>query len=62
MTNQTIRNELKEKKVYQWELAHELGVSEQTILRRLRFEMGLNEQMRLIQLIREIQLRKENCL
>lgn len=31
MANEIIREELKEKKVYQWELAHALGISEQTM-------------------------------
>lgn len=60
MANEIIREELKEKKVYQWELAHALGISEQTMVRRMRFEMDEDEQWRLLALINEIAMHKED--
>ncbi len=62
MANEIIRDELKERKVHQWELAHELGVSEQTMVRRMRFEMNEDEQWRYIALIDKIALRKEHAI
>ena len=59
MANQIIREELKRRKVYQWELAHELGISEQTILRKMRYEMSLEEQRNLLKLIKQIHQKKE---
>lgn len=58
MTNEIIREELKEKKVYQWELASALGISEQTMVRKMRFEMSDDEQMKLLALISEIAMDK----
>ena len=59
MTNEIIRQELKEKKVFQWELAHELGISEQTISRKMRFEIEGDELWRIIDAINNI-ARKKN--
>lgn len=61
MSNEIIREELKEKKVYQWELAHALGISEQTMVRRMRFEIDEDEQWRLLALINEIAMYKEDA-
>lgn len=61
MANEFIREELKEKKVFQWELAHELGISEQTMVRKMRFEMEDDEQLKLIAFINEIAMKKENA-
>lgn len=56
--NEIIREELKDKKVFQWELAHELGFSEQTMVRKMRFEMDTLEQSEMLEAIEEIALRK----
>ena len=45
-----------------WELAHELGVSEQTLVRWLRFEMNENKQFDMLEKIEAIAKRKENVL
>lgn len=60
MANKIIREELKEKKVRHWELAHELGISEQTLVRWLRFELNENKQMDMLLKIEEIAKRKED--
>ncbi len=62
MANEIIRDELKERKVYQWELAHELDISEQTMVRRMHFEMNEEEQWKYIALIDKIALRKEHAI
>lgn len=39
------------KKVFQWELAHELGIFEQTMVRKMRFEMDALEQSEMLTVI-----------
>ena len=39
MENLEIRRKLKETKVMQWQVADELGVSEMTLVRKLRYEL-----------------------
>ncbi|SEL46531.1 hypothetical protein [Ruminococcus albus] len=60
--NAIIREELKERGVRHWELAHELGVSEQTLVRWLRFEMDEDKQMDMLEKIEAVAKRKENVL
>ena len=60
--NSIIREELKAKVVRHWELAHELGVSEQTLVRWLRFELSEDKQMEMLEKIEAIAKRKENVL
>ena len=62
MANKIIKDELKDKKVYQWELAVALGISEQTMVRRMRFEMNEDEQWKLLALINEIAMKKEGYI
>ena len=40
MCNLDIRDDLKKNGVYQWQVAHELGICEMTLARWLRFEMS----------------------
>lgn len=54
MANQIIRDELREQKVYQWELAKALGISESTMVRKMRTEMSDEETMELLALIDSI--------
>lgn len=54
MANQIIRDELREQKVFQWELAKALGISESTMVRKMRTEMGNEETMELLALIDSI--------
>ena len=62
MANKIIREELKERGVRHWELAHELGVSEQTLVRWLRFELSEDRQLDMLMRIEEITKRKERSL
>lgn len=52
--NQDIRNHAKEKGVPLWELASHLGVSENTLYRRLRVELSQQEQAECISMIDSI--------
>ena len=60
--NAIIREELKARGVRHWKLAHELGVSEQTLVRWLRFELSEDKQMEMLEKIEAIAKRKENVL
>ena len=60
--NAIIRDELKTKGVRHWELAHKLGVSEQTLVRWLRFEIDEDKQFDMLEKIEAIAKRKENVL
>ncbi len=59
MANQIIRDELREQKVYQWELAKALGISESTMVRKMRAEMSDEETRELLALIDSIVLDKK---
>ena len=59
MANKIIRDELKARGVRHWELAHELGISEQTLVRWLRFELDEDRQLEMLMKIEEIAKRKE---
>ena len=56
--NTIIRDELKTRGVRHWELAHELGVSEQTHVRWLRFELSEDKQMDMLEAVERIAERK----
>ena len=62
MANKIIRDELKARGVRHWELAHELGISEQTLVRWLRFELSEDRQLEMLMKIEEIAKRKERSL
>ena len=59
MANKIIREELKARGVRHWEIAAELGISEQTMVRRLRFELDEDRQLEMLMKIEEIAKRKE---
>lgn len=62
MANQIIRDVLREQKVYQWELAKALGISEATMVRKMRTEMSDEETMELLALIDSIVLDKKGII
>ncbi len=62
MANKIIRDELKAKGVRQWQLAAALGISEQTMVRRLRFELDEETQLEMLTKIEELTKRKEEAL
>ena len=59
MANKIIREELKTRGVRHWELASALGISEQTMVRRLRFELDEDRQLEMLMKIEEIVKQKE---
>lgn len=52
--NQDIREALKNKNVYTWELAERIGVHETTLYRYLRKDLSSQEKQRYLELITEI--------
>ena len=62
MANKIVREELKSRGVRHWELAHELGVSEQTLVRWLRFELDDDRQLDMLMKVETIAKRKENTI
>ena len=62
MANIIVREELKQRGVRHWELAHALGVSEQTLVRWLRFELSEDKQMDMLEKIEAIVKEKENAV
>lgn len=62
MANQIIRDELREQKVYQWELAKALGISESTMVRKMRTEMSDEETKELLALIDSIILDRKGIV
>ena len=58
MANQIIRDEMRKQKVYQWELAKALGISEATMVRKMRIKMSDAETRELLALIDSIALNK----
>ncbi len=51
MANIEIRNALKEKRMYNYELAELLGITEWTLSRKLRTELPPEEKKRILDLI-----------
>lgn len=62
MANQIIRDELKARGMRQWQLADALGISEQTMVRRLRFELDEETQLEMLTKIDELAKRKEGYI
>ena len=62
MANLIIREELKARRVRHWELAAALGISEQTLVRWLRFELSEERQLEMLMKIEELTKRKERSL
>lgn len=56
MNNKDIRNLLKEKGLYHWQLADCLGISEPTLTRKLRKELSQEEKEKIIKVINEMEV------
>lgn len=52
MKNQEIRMELKARNIPQWKLGELLGVSENTIYRKLRNELSIEDKQHILDVIR----------
>lgn len=59
MCNMDLRQKAKEKVVFFWQIAAELGVSEPTMTRRLRFELPEQEKQKYLSIIDKLSSEKE---
>lgn len=58
MCNMDLRQKAKEKGVFFWQIAAELGVSEPTMTRRLRFELSEQEKKMYLTIINKLSAEK----
>lgn len=54
MRNKEIRSAMKEKGITQWQLGEMLGVSENTVNRKLRKELPDDEKKKILDIIRKV--------
>ena len=54
MANDDIRQEMKNNKITQWQIAHILGVCEQTVLRWLRFPLEGEQRKKVMSAIEQL--------
>lgn len=60
MENLEIRRKLKEKKVFQWQVAKSIGISEMTLVRKLREEVTEEEKQKILSVIDKIAVENNN--
>lgn len=60
MCNMDLRQKAKEKNVFFWQIARELGVSEPTMTRRLRFELPEQEKRKYLTIIDKLSAEKRS--
>lgn len=60
MENLEIRRKLKEKKVFQWQVAKRMGISEMTLVRKLREELTEEEKQKILSVIDKIAVENNN--
>lgn len=51
MKNEIIKNAMKKNRVFTWQVAELMGISENTLYRRMRHELPADEQIRIVKLI-----------
>lgn len=60
MENLEIRSKLKKAGIFQWELSEGLGISEMTLVRKLRRELEEAEKQKILSVIDKIAVEKNN--
>lgn len=60
MRNADIKNKLKEAKIFQWQLADKLLISEMSLVRKLRYELPQEEKQKLLKIIEELATENSN--
>lgn len=58
MCNQDLKAAMKKAKVRQWQVADKLGVSEQTVIRHLRYELSEEYRQKILSIIEELSAEK----
>ena len=54
MKNAEIKNKLKQAKIFQWQLADKLIISEMSLVRKLRYELSEDEKQKILTAIDEL--------
>lgn len=60
MKNAEIKNKLKQAKIFQWQLADKLVISEMSLVRKLRYELSEDEKQKILTAIDELVTEKNN--
>lgn len=60
MKNAEIKNKLKQAKIFQWQLADKLIISEMSLVRKLRYELSEEEKQKILTAIDELVTEKNN--
>lgn len=60
MKNEEIKNKLKEAKIFQWQLADKLAISEMSLVRKLRYELPEEEKQKIFSIIDELATAKNS--
>lgn len=60
MRNADIKNKLKEAKIFQWQLADKLLISEMSLVRKLRYELPQEEKQKILKIIEELATENSN--
>lgn len=60
MKNVEIKNKLKQAKIFQWQLADKLVISEMSLVRKLRYELSEEEKQKILTAIDELVTEKNN--
>lgn len=59
MKNLDIRYKLKESHIFQYELAEAMGISEMTLVKKLRKELSMEEKQKIYNIIEDVKNDKE---
>lgn len=60
MKNAEIKNKLKQAKIFQWQLADKLVISEMSLVRKLRYELSEEEKQKILTAIDELVTENNN--
>lgn len=60
MRNADIKSKLKEAKIFQWQLADKLLISEMSLVRKLRYELPQEEKQKILKIIEELATENSN--
>ncbi len=60
MKNAEIKNKLKQAKIFQWQLADKLIISEMSLVRKLRYELSEDEKQKILTAIDELVAENHN--
>lgn len=59
MANQDLKEKMRNSKIPQWKVAHEMGVSEMTLIRKMRFNLSNDDRKKVLLAINSIVYKEE---